>query len=172
MRRPENGARAKMKHVALVSHLFLSVIVLSLVGTPQVSVAQGLEKATSQVVYVPAYSRVLTQEGRSQPLASTIVVHNIDPDLPIDVERVEYYDRSGQLLEVFGDETVKLTPFQSINALVPIGSVGDGIGANFLVTWSSEMPVLPPIIEAIMVGGSGTQGISFTSRGRAVSQTP
>jgi len=149
-----------------------SASLVSLVTAASFSFAQVLESVTSQIVYVPSYSRVLTQEGRSEPLASTLVVHNVDPKSGISVERVEYYDRTGQLLETLVNEPVTLTPFGSMNALVPIDSTGDGIGANFLVTWSSEVPVLPPIVEAIMVGGSGTQGISFTSRGQVLSQTP
>ncbi len=120
----------------------------------------------------PRIQEFFTQEGRSEPLASTLVVHNVSVQSEIKVERVEYYDRTGQLLETLVNEPVQLMPFGSMSALVPIDSVGDGIGANFVVTWSAEVPVLPPIVEAIMVGGSGTQGISFTSRGQVLSQTP
>ena len=134
--------------------------------------AQVVDRATSQTVYVPSYSRVLTQEGRSQPLASTLVVHNIDPEEVIEITSIDYYDRTGQMLEAFLDAPVFLAPYESTNALVPLGSVGDGIGANFIVVWSSRAPARPPAIEAIMIGGSGTQGISFTSTGRLISRIP
>ncbi|MDJ0859146.1 MAG: DUF3124 domain-containing protein, partial [Dinoroseobacter sp.] len=79
-------------------------------------------------------------------------------------------DRTGQLLKAYLDEPIELGPFESTSALVPLGSIGDGIGANFLVTWSATSPALPPVVEAIMVGGIGTQGISFTSIGRVISE--
>lgn len=148
------------------------LVLTALSASSSFAFAQVAESVTSQVVYVPSYSRVLTQEGRSEPLASTLVVHNVSPRSEIEVERVEYYDRAGQLLKTLVNEPTKLMPFGSMNALVPIGSVGDGIGANFVVVWSAEVPVTPPIVEAIMVGGSGTQGISFTSRGQVLSQKP
>jgi hypothetical protein len=44
---------------------------------------------------------------------------------------------------------------------------GGGSGANFLVKWKSDTEVNPPIIESIMIGAQSSQGISFTSRGRA-----
>ena len=43
-----------------------------------------------------------------------------------------------------------------------------GSGANFIVEWSSETPVNPPIIESVMIGAQSSQGISFTSRGREI----
>jgi hypothetical protein len=161
-----------MKFLSRRSFWSFSIFLFSLANVPNFSFAQVSESVTSQVIYVPSYSRVFTQEGRSEPLASTLVVYNISVQSEIKVERVEYYDRAGQLLETLINEPVQLMPFGSMNALVPIGSVGDGIGANFIVTWSAEVPVLPPIVEAIMVGGSGTQGISFTSRGQVLSQNP
>lgn len=171
-RTARNGVLASMGFFDFKSFGSFTLVLVSLLAVPIASLAEALESATAQVVYVPSYSRVLTQEGRSEPLASTLVVHNVSRQSKIRVERVDYYDRAGQLLETLVSEPVELTPFGSMNALVPIGSVGDGIGANFIVTWSSEEPVLPPIVEAIMVGGSGTQGISFTSRGRVLSQDP
>jgi hypothetical protein len=41
-------------------------------------------------------------------------------------------------------------------------------GANFIVKWKSATEVNPPIIESIMIGAQSSQGISFTSRGRAI----
>ncbi len=161
-----------MKFFSRRTFCSFSMVLASLTTVPSLSIAQVSETVTSQVIYVPSYSRVFTQDGRSEPLASTLVVHNISLQSEIKVERVDYYDRTGQLLETLLNEPVQLMPFGSMNALVPIGSVGDGIGANFVVTWSAEVPVQPPIVEAIMVGGSGTQGISFTSRGQVLSQEP
>jgi hypothetical protein len=36
-----------------------------------------------------------------------------------------------------------------------------GVGANFLVEWTSKEAVSQPIIEAVMIGN----GVSFVSRG-------
>lgn len=153
-------------------HFVLNVVAATWLFIPQDADAQVADRATAQTIYVPSYSRVLTKEGRSEPMASTLVVHNVDPEIEITVSTIDYYDRAGQLLKNFITETVVLAPFESTYALVPIDSVGDGIGANFLVAWSSQTPSIPPIVEAVMVGGNGTQGISLSSRGKVISQLP
>ena len=38
-------------------------------------------------------------------------------------------------------------------------------GANFIVSWKSETPVNPPIVESIMTGVWGSQAIGFVGRG-------
>jgi hypothetical protein len=43
-----------------------------------------------------------------------------------------------------------------------------GSGANFLVEWQAETEVNEPIIEGVMIGAAAQQGISFTSRGKAI----
>jgi hypothetical protein len=43
-----------------------------------------------------------------------------------------------------------------------------GSGANFLVEWHAETEVNEPIIEGVMIGAAAQQGISFTSRGKAI----
>ncbi len=43
-----------------------------------------------------------------------------------------------------------------------------GSGANFIVKWKADVPANRPIIEAVMIGARGQQGISFTSRGEEV----
>jgi len=48
----------------------------------------------------------------------------------------------------------------------------EGIGANFLVRWSSDVPVLAPVVETLMVSGTGTHGISFISEGQVIAETP
>jgi hypothetical protein len=45
-----------------------------------------------------------------------------------------------------------------------------GWGTNFLVEWGAETPVHEPVIEAIMISSRGTEGVSFISEGRVVSE--
>lgn len=40
-----------------------------------------------------------------------------------------------------------------------------GPGASFIVNWKADHSVNPPIIESVMIGTQGQQGLSFTSRG-------
>ena len=65
---------------------------------------------------------------------------------------------------------VELAPLQSKTVLIPINDTSGGVGANFLLVWSSASPALSPIAEAIMTSGSGGPGPSFTSRGRVIAR--
>ena len=43
-----------------------------------------------------------------------------------------------------------------------------GSGANFYLEWVADTTVTEPVVEAIMLGSSGTQGYSWTSEGLVV----
>jgi len=56
----------------------------------------------------------------------------------------------------------------TVEYIVAQTDVSGGSGANFLVRWTSEAPASPLLVEAVMIGTSAQQGISFTSRGVVV----
>lgn len=43
-----------------------------------------------------------------------------------------------------------------------------GTGANFLFKWSISPNSSEPFFESVMLSTSGQQGISFTTRGKAI----
>ncbi|WP_196223278.1 DUF3124 domain-containing protein [Roseibium sp. RKSG952] len=133
---------------------------------------QCLPRLLGASVYVPAYSQVSLYKGNRLLTAATLVVHNVDPDTPLTLSSVEYYNHSGERLKAFLDKPVTLAPLSSADYLVPVNDQAGGVGANFVLKWTSETPALPPISETVMVGGSGTQAFSFTSRGRMIAQSP
>lgn len=127
-------------------------------------------RGRSETVYVPAYSHVHTHQKLRQALASTLVVHNVDPKIAIDLISVRYHDRDGRLVRHFLTDPTTLQPFQSSSFLTPISDSEGGVGANYIVEWQTAGCALPPVIEAVMIGGSGTHGISFTSSGRVIAR--
>lgn len=149
--------------------LFCTIWLLALGhGNPTSAQERGRspsERAVFERVYVPAYSQVLTRDGGAQPLATTMAVHNVDPNMEIEIALVEYFDRSGKKVKSFLSEPISLGPFESRSFLVPIDEQVGGFGANFLLEWSTEKPAIPPAVESVMIGGSGTQGLSFSSTG-------
>ena len=130
------------------------------------------ERSVGQTIYVPAYSHVFTHEQKRQPLASTLLVHNVDPVVPIVVTRVRYHNEAGEVVRDLLDAPVDLAPFQSGDFLVPINDDTGGVGANFVVEWTSDQPALGPLTESVMIGGTGTHGISFTARGKVIAVRP
>ena len=121
------------------------------------------------LVYVPVYSHVYYQGGAPYQLEATLSIRNVSPEQSIFLESVKYYDTQGELARSFLDKLIKLAPLQTIEFLVERHDSTGGSGANFLVAWSSDVEVDQPMIETVMVGSAGTQGISFSRSGVEVS---
>jgi hypothetical protein len=139
--------------------------------------AQGVDSTTmespapriGEVIYVPVYSHIFQGDKASkQPLSSTLVIHNVDRSKPIQVTSVRYYDHSGAQIKEYTDEPLTLGPYASANFVVGIGEDRGGVGANFIVEWQADEALASPIVQAIMSGGTGTQGLSFVTQGKVI----
>ena len=131
--------------------------------------AQGLSKG--QLVYVPIYSHVYYGDReRTILLTGILSVRNTDPGQAITLLQVDYYDSEGKLLRKYLTQPVTMGPLGSTRFIIKTSDTTGGSGANFLVRWKAENPVNEPILEGVMIGASGQQGISFTSRGVAIKE--
>ena len=138
---------------------------------PQPLPGQALSvPATSEgrAVYVPAYSHIYSSGGQPFLLEVTLSVRNTDPELPIRIDRVRYYDTQGHQIRKLGEAPLTLAPLQTASYLVEKQDIEGGSGANFIVEWSAEDAVNPPIVETVMVGVDKTHNLSFTSRGQPI----
>lgn len=116
-------------------------------------------------VYVPVYSHIYYRGGAAYPLEATLSIRNVDMSNPIYVESVEYYDTNGKLSKRQVDQLIKLDPLQTLELLIEGRDSTGGSGANFLVRWGTIDATNKPLIETVMVGTAGTQGISFGRSG-------
>ena len=124
-----------------------------------------------QATYIPVYSHIYYDGGRPYLLEVTLSVRNVDPLKPIYVGAVEYYDTDGKLAKTYVDRLIKLEPLQTIEFLVERHDAVGGSGANFVVEWhAASRSTHVPLIEAVMVGRSGTNAISFVRRGEPLPQ--
>jgi len=122
-----------------------------------------------QTVYVPAYSALRLGSGRGKlDLATTLSIHNTSAETALVVLRADYFDTSGNLIHRYVPEPIAVRPLGTVEAFVSAEDTRGGSGANFLVEWAAEGAITEPLIEAVMVGDSGTQGYAFVSRGKAV----
>jgi hypothetical protein len=124
---------------------FAIVFALLLAAWPGSVFAQDL--STGQTVYVPAYSHIY-HGSKSRPfdLAVTLSIRNTDPRL----------------------KPERLGPLATREILVDESDSSGGSGANFVVRWSADKAVNAPIIETVMIGTQGQQGISFRCLGREI----
>jgi len=126
-------------------------------------------KTTGQTVYVPAYSHIYHGNKNAKLLLSvTLSIRNVDPDNPISISVVDYYETQGKLVKQFVKTPVILGPLGSERYIIPQDDSSGGSGANFIVKWQAAAPTNPPIIETVMIGTQSQLGISFTSRGQAL----
>ena len=155
----------------LCQHAFVGFWLVMVITGFWVSGAQAAESSLSQgqTVYVPVYSQVLFgNQARTLDLSVTLSIRNIDAKNPININKVAYYDEHGKHLQDFLEKPVEIKPWNSTHYFIKQSDVTGGAEAFFIVVWQAAGKVNPPIIEGIMIGASGQQGISFTSRGTPI----
>jgi hypothetical protein len=77
----------------------------------------------------------------------------------------EVHDTDGNLSQKKLDRVIELKPLQTIEFLIERTDVTGGSGTNFIVEWrAGNRSVHRPLIEAVMVGRSGTNAISFVRK--------
>ncbi len=152
-------------------HLVLLAAAMALIAVTGTVSESKIRAVTGQTVYVPVYSSIYHgDKGREFNLAVTLSVRNTDQQNNIVLERVDYFNTSGKILKRYLPGRQNLGPLESIQYVVKESDIKGGVGANFIVIWRSAMPVSAPVMEAVMIGTGGQQGISFTSRGVVISE--
>jgi hypothetical protein len=126
--------------------------------------------STGRAVYVPAYSHIYSRGGQPFLLEVTLSVRNTDPELPIRIDRVRYHNTQGSLIRELGEAPLTLAPLQTASYLVEKRDIAGGSGANFIVEWSADEAVNPPIVETVMIGVDTSHNLSFTSRGQPIAR--
>lgn len=150
-------------------------LLLTLLFLTRPAGAEVLERWLGQTVYVPVYSHIFADDRyRDTPflLTATLSIRNTDPDRPLTLKSVNYYDSEGRILQQYLDKPLTVGPLGSTHYLVPESESKGGAGAKFLVEWTAPTAVIAPIIESVMIGTKMQQGISFISIGRVIKGSP
>lgn len=128
-------------------------------------------RLTGQTVYVPVYSHIYSG-NKNLPfyLTATVSIRNTDFHHPITVTAVDYYDSEGKLVKKYITNPAPLIAMASTRYIVQESDKIGGSGANFIVRWTSSVPVSPPLIESVMISTKSSQGVSFTSRGQVIEE--
>jgi len=162
-----------MKCKRRLSYLICIIVMIFLTGllAPVNISAEDIELSAGQTVYVPIYSHIYSGvKGRPFDLAATLSIRNTNPQNPITLVSVKYYDSDGKLVEDYLKKPKQLNALVSTRYIITEDDKAGGSGANFIVVWKSDQKVNPPIIEAVMIGTHSGQGISFLSRGRVIKE--
>lgn len=128
-------------------------------------------EALGQVLYVPVYSHIFHRaEGRTFDLTATLSIRNVSPTHRITIREVDYFDSAGTILKSYVNRPRSLGPLASTYVVIEEEDRTGGVGANFIVTWDSEQPATPPVVEAVMISTRGGQGVSFISPARVIQE--
>ncbi|MBE9092910.1 DUF3124 domain-containing protein [Tychonema sp. LEGE 07203] len=125
-----------------------------------------------QTLYVPIYSHIYhyNNQDRVMNLSATLSIRNTDLTNSIIITSVRYYDTDGQLIGQQIKSPLELKPLASTEFFIAADDTRGGSGANFIVEWVAEKIVYEPVIEAIMISTSSSQGISFISPAKVLKQ--
>ncbi len=125
-----------------------------------------------QTLYIPIYSHVYHQNNLNNELSlsAMLSVRNTDFNHPIVITTVDYYNDSGALVRQELEQPVELGPMASTQFFLASTDRTGGAGANFIVKWAATEAVTNPIIEAVMVSTTSSQGISFLSPGQVLAE--
>jgi hypothetical protein len=139
------------------------------IDTTTFTVKNPVKKVRGQVLYVPIYSNIPYKPGdNSYNLSGFVAIHNTDFTHPIRITHVYFMNNDGKLVKDFLQEDIRvLAPLAATNFYIPEKDQS-GLGANFVIEWSADVPVNEPLIESIMVNLSSGHGVSFLSEGKVV----
>ncbi len=84
-------------------------------------------------------------------------------DKPLRVLSARYYSTEGKFLRNFVSSPRILKPMETLEFLVQRRDVVGGSGANFVIQWESEVPVSPPLVQALHIELQTNRSIVFTT---------
>lgn len=122
-------------------------------------------------IYVPTYSRVYGAAlgaHKLLQLSTTLRIDNTSATKPLVIERIEYYETSGKLVQSYLSEPLALRPLGTIEIVIPAEDDRGGVAANFIVAWAGSGPIAEPMVEAVMIGSQDSTSYSFVSPGRTI----
>jgi hypothetical protein len=150
----------------------LSVLIICLVGLATErawSTTGEIRMSKGQTVYVPAYSNVYSGPKKNPyQLATMLSIRNVDPANGFKVSSIQYFDNDGHPIRRYLEAPLFIAPLGSYHVYLEEKDTKGGFGANFIVRWSTDKTINAPIIECVMIGATGGQGISFISSGQEI----
>jgi len=119
--------------------------------------------------YVPVYSDIYHQDGTKRfLLTATVSLRNTSMVDTAIILSVTYYDSHGKKLKEYIDKAVILSPLESIEFVVEEAENRGGAGASFIIDWGAARYSKQLLIQSIMIGSYGQQGISFLTEARVM----
>lgn len=158
-----------MKHLAkallLIMVMIMGLALFAGMAAGQVKLVKG------QTLYLPIATSYISDDY-SFNVNATIVIHNTDPDHAINIVKLDFYNTSGQLVEKYLQQPLKLNPSAGTRIHVKHSVSGEeGMAAHFVIQWQAKTKVVEPLVGGLLLGARGTRGYSFGTTPRIVQET-
>lgn len=162
-----------MRAMFPIHHILTVLLVLASLGVARAQEAAPL--SAGQTLYLAIYSHlyhgdVHPKTGKpSETLVSTHVsIRNTDPTTPMKVNSARYYNTEGKLLREYQATPAPIPPLGTLELYVPRSDSSGGSGANFLIAWSADKPINPPIVEALHADIREARTLLFVTTARPI----
>jgi hypothetical protein len=135
--------------------VLLVTLCLIIVSTTTFAAGTKIKKSFGQTLYVPAmyndFSYIPTPGSPEIPqfVVSTVIIRNMDPYVPIRVNRLTFYDQNGEEVAEFLDQFIVIEKWNSITYNTDFDTTGvppypgEGGRPFFILEWEAESPVIP-----------------------------
>lgn len=152
-------------------------VACGLAVVPAASMAQSQEApalSKGQTLYLPIYSHIYhgdpDRSGKAEETLTSahISIRNTDAGGAIRVTSARYYDTAGKLLKEYVTAPRAIGPLGTLELFVPRADVTGGSGANFIITWTSDSSVNPPLVEALHADVRASRSLVFITTGQVV----
>jgi hypothetical protein len=122
----------------------------------------GIQLYGGQSLYLPIHAYLLHGETNARtgrpaeaPLSAHVTIRNTDPRASLRVASARLYNTEGQLLRDFLPRAQSVPPLGTYDIYVPRSAPSVNSGTNFIIEWSAERPINPPLVEALHSDGRG-----------------
>jgi hypothetical protein len=150
---------------------WLGVLVFAVFSASTAAFAQEARPlAKGQTLYLPIYSHMLygnlgkSGKASSVQLSTLVSIRNTDSRRPIRILSAKYFDTNGKLLGERVASPAVVPPLGTLELFVDLNDASGGSGANFIIKWDSELPVNPPLVEALHANMDGGKAVIFMTQ--------
>ena len=131
--------------------------------------------SAGQSLYLAIYSHLYHGDVHpktnkpSETLVSTHVsIRNTDPRYGFRVTSARYYNTDGKLLREYLPQPQAIPPLGTHELYVPRTDSSGGSGANFIIEWSADRPINPPLVEALHADIREARTLLFVTTARPI----
>ncbi len=116
--------------------------------------------------YLSVYSDIYDMTDETKHLlTATVSLRNTSLTDSLFILKADYYNTHGNLIRSYIEKPVYLVPMETVEIVINRKDTTGGSGANFIFDWAMRNESTEPLFESVMIWTTGTQGISFLSKG-------